>query len=278
MLLGAHISISKGYYNAVKQALSIDANTLQFFSRNPRGSAAKALDMKDISKSSELSIEKKFGPLIAHAPYTINLGSSKKETRDFALMVLREDIERLPIIGAAYLILHPGSHLGDGLETGIDRIAGGLKDVVTGDEKVMVLLETMAGAGSEAGYTFEQLYDIMDNTGMPEKFGVCVDTCHMYAAGYDIVNKFDEVIDEFDDILGLEKMKAVHLNDSKFQLGSRKDRHANLGEGALGIECIKNVITHPALKEKPFLLETPGGLKNYEREIQLLKNLSLGNV
>jgi deoxyribonuclease-4 len=278
MLLGAHISISKGYYNAVKQALSIGANTLQFFSRNPRGSAAKALDMKDIDKSNDLSIRKNFGPLIAHAPYTINLGSSKKETRDFALMVLKEDLERLQEIGATYLILHPGSHLGDGLKMGIDRIACGLKDVVTGDEKVMVLLEAMAGAGSEVGYTFEQLYDIMDKTGIPEKFGVCIDTCHIYAAGYDIVDQLDEVIDEFDNILSLEKMKAVHLNDSKFPLGSRKDRHANLGEGTLGMECIKNVITHPALKEKPFLLETPGGLENYEREIQLLKNLSLSGV
>jgi deoxyribonuclease-4 len=267
MLFGAHISISKGYYNAVTQAVSIGANTLQFFSRNPRGSAAKAIDMKDIDKSRKLSVKEKFGPLIAHAPYTINLGSSKKETRDFALMVLKEDLIRLDIIGAEYLILHPGNHLGDGIDVGIDRIAGGLKDVVTGDEKVMILLEAMAGSGSEVGYTFEQLYDIIDKTGIPEKFGVCVDTCHIYAAGYDIVGQLEQVINEFDSILSLDKMKAVHLNDSKFELGSRKDRHANIGEGKLGIECIKSVITHPALKEKPFLLETPGGLENYKQDL-----------
>ncbi len=273
MLLGAHISISKGYYKAIKQAVEIGANTLQFFSRNPRGSAAKALDMVDIRSASEFSVEKNFGPLVSHAPYTINLGSSKKQTRDFAIMVLKEDQERLNKIGATYLVLHPGSHLGDGINEGIYRISSGLKEAVTDVGNVMILLEGMAGSGSEVGYTFEQLYEIIDKTGMPEKFGICLDTCHMFAAGYDIVSQLDRVIEEFNSILGLDKLKVIHLNDSKYQLGSRKDRHANIGEGILGLGCIKNVITHPALKEKPFLLETPGGLEYYKREIQLLKEL-----
>ncbi|MGI6485351.1 MAG: deoxyribonuclease IV [Tepidanaerobacteraceae bacterium] len=273
MLLGAHISISKGYYKAIKQAVEIGANTLQFFSRNPRGSAAKALDMVDIRSASEFSVEKNFGPLVSHAPYTINLGSSKKQTRDFAIMVLKEDQERLNKIGATYLVLHPGSHLGDGINEGIYRISSGLKEAVTDVGNVMILLEGMAGSGSEVGYTFEQLYEIIDKTGMPEKFGICLDTCHMFAAGYDIVSQLDRVIEEFNSILGLDKLKVIHLNDSKYQLGSRKDRHANIGEGILGIGCFKNVITHPALKEKPFLLETPGGLEYYKREIQLLKEL-----
>lgn len=273
MLLGAHISISKGYYKAIKHAVEIGANTLQFFSRNPRGSAAKALDMVDIRSASEFSVEKNFGPLVSHAPYTINLGSSKKQTRDFAIMVLKEDQERLNKIGATYLVLHPGSHLGDGINEGIYRISSGLKEAVTDVGNVMILLEGMAGSGSEVGYTFEQLYEIIDKTGMPEKFGICLDTCHMFAAGYDIVSQLDRVIEEFNSILGLDKLKVIHLNDSKYQLGSRKDRHANIGEGILGIGCFKNVITHPALKEKPFLLETPGGLEYYKREIQLLKEL-----
>jgi deoxyribonuclease-4 len=274
MLFGAHISISKGYEHAVKEALSIGANTLQFFTRNPRGSAAKALDPADIKKMLELCDEKGFGPLVAHAPYTLNLASPKEETSDFARMVLRDDIERLEQLKVPYIVLHPGSHLGEGIEAGIRKISSALKEIVTGKEKVTVLLETMAGAGSEVGYTFEQLYDIMDGTGMPEKFGVCIDTCHLFGAGYDVVMGLDEVLAEFDSILGLGKIKAVHLNDSKFPLASRKDRHANLGEGELGMECIKNVITHPVLKDRPFLLETPGGLENYRKEIGLLKQMA----
>lgn len=274
MRFGAHISISKGYEHAVKEALSIGANTMQFFSRNPRGSAAKALDPSDIKKAEELCIKQDFGPLVAHAPYTLNLASTKEETRDFALMVLKDDLERLELAKAPYMVLHPGSHLGEGVEQGVLKIASGLKQVVTGREKVMILLETMAGSGSEVGYTFEQLYSIMDMTGMPEKFGVCIDTCHLLGAGYDVIGHLDEVLAEFDRILGLLKIRVVHLNDSKFPLASRKDRHANLGEGELGLESIKNIITHPALKDKPFLLETPGGIENYKKEIEMLKSMA----
>jgi len=274
MLFGAHISISKGYEHAVKEALSIEANTLQFFTRNPRGSAAKALDPADISKMKELIEQTNFGPLVAHAPYTLNLASSKPEGREFSMRVLGEDLERMSIVGASYMVLHPGSHAGFGLEKGIEKISSALKDVVTGNEKVMVLLELMAGSGTEVGYTFEQLYEIMDRTGNPDAFGVCFDTCHALGAGYDVIDSLDRVLSEFDKILGLSKLKVVHLNDSKFLLGSRKDRHANLGEGRLGLEAIRNIITHPELKDKPFLLETPGGMENYKKEIKMLKQLA----
>ena len=274
MLLGAHISISKGYEHAVKEALSIEANTLQFFTRNPRGSAAKALNPVDINKMRELIKQTGFGPLVAHAPYTLNLASSKPEAREFSIRVLREDLERMSIVGASYMVLHPGSHAGLGLEKGIEKISSALKDVVTGNEKVMVLLELMAGSGTEVGYTFEQLYEIMDRTGNPDAFGVCFDTCHALGAGYDVIDSLDRVLSEFDKILGLSKLKVVHLNDSKFLLGSRKDRHANLGEGRLGLEAIRNIITHPELKDKPFLLETPGGMENYKKEIKMLKQLA----
>lgn len=273
MLFGAHISISKGYEHAVKEALSIQANTLQFFTRNPRGSAAKALNPVDINKMKELIKQSDFGPLVAHAPYTLNLASSKPEARDFSMRILREDLERMEVVGASYIVLHPGSHVGDGLKTGILRISSALKEVVTGKERVMVLLETMSGSGTEVGYTFEQLYEIIDKTGNPDAFGICFDTCHALGAGYDIIDSLDEVLLKFDEILGLSNLKVIHLNDSKFPLGSRKDRHANLGEGKLGQNAIKNIIAHPTLKDKPFLLETPGGIENYKKEIKMLKNL-----
>jgi len=272
--IGAHISISKGYYNAVKQALSIGANTLQFFTRNPRGSAAKALDPADINKMQQLCQQKNFGTLVAHAPYTLNLASDKADARNFAVMVLREDLERMARVGADYIVIHPGSHVGLGLESSIQRIASALREIVLGKEKVMVLLETMAGSGSEVGYTFEQLYEIMDRSGIPDSLGVCFDTCHVLGAGYDIIESLDEVLTEFDKILGLSKLKTVHLNDSKFTLGSRKDRHANIGEGELGEETIKNFLTHPVLNDKPFILETPGGIENYKKEIEMLQSLA----
>ncbi|NLZ54242.1 MAG: deoxyribonuclease IV, partial [Thermoanaerobacteraceae bacterium] len=228
----------------------------------------------DINKMKELLKQTGFGPLVAHAPYTLNLASSKKETREFSMRVLREDLERMAVVGASYIVLHPGSHVGVGLETGIQRISSALKDVVCGKEKVMVLLEIMAGLGTEVGYTFEQLYKIMDKTGNPDAFGVCFDTCHALGAGYDVIDNLDEVLLDFDKIFGLSKLKVVHLNDSKFPLGSRKDRHANLGEGELGEKTVKNFMTHPELKDKPFLLETPGGIENYKKEIKMLKALA----
>jgi len=274
MLLGAHISISKGYAHAIKEALSIGANTMQFFTRNPRGSAAKVLDPVDIKKMKEVLQESNFGPLIAHAPYTLNLASGKPETREFGTRILREDLERMEIVGVPFLVLHPGSHGGAGIEAGTQKIASALKNIVNGKENVMVLLETMSGSGTEVGYTFEQLYEIIDRTGIPDAFGVCFDTCHALGAGYDVINNLYEVLLDFDKVLGLSKLKVVHLNDSKFPLGSRKDRHANLGKGELGQDTIKNIITHPKLKDRPFLLETPGGIENYKEEIKILKALA----
>lgn len=274
MFIGAHVSISKGYEHAVREAISIGANTMQFFSRNPRGSSAKALDLKDIDRANKLRIKEDFGPLVAHAPYVLNLASKKDDTRKFGIRVLQEDLERLEKVQADYIVLHPGNHVGQGIDVGVEKIAKGLKESVTGEEKVMVLLETMAGSGTEVGYNFEQIYDIIDKTGIPEKFGVCIDTCHLYGAGYDIVGELEEVLSEFDSILGIDKMKAIHLNDSKFPLGSRKDRHEKLGEGTIGLDAIKNIICHTALENKPFLLETPGGLENYEKEIEMLKSFS----
>jgi len=273
LLIGAHISISKGFEHAVKEALSINANTLQFFTRNPRGSAAKAIDPVDIQRKDELCRKNEFGPLIAHAPYTLNLASTKDETRDFAKMILRDDLKRLQEARVDFLVMHPGSHLGEGIEEGIKKIAYGFREIITEKDKVMILLETMTGVGSEVGHTFEQLYDIIDKAGFPEKMGVCIDTCHLLGAGYDIIGKLDEVINKFDKIIGIEKIKAIHLNDSKFPLASRKDRHANINEGELGIKVIKNIIKHPALRCKPFLLETPGGLNNYKKEIALIRKL-----
>lgn len=273
MLIGAHISISKGYEHAVNEAISIGANTLQFFTRNPRGSTAKALDPNDIEKMKKRVNETHFGPLVAHAPYTLNPASDKENARNFTKNIILDDLDRMAIIGAPYIVLHPGSHLGAGVEVGIRRIAAILKEVTESKKDVMILLETMSGMGTEVGYRFEQLYDIINLTESPENFGVCFDTCHLFAAGYDIVNDLDGVISEFDKILGLSKLKAVHLNDSKFGLGSMKDRHANLGEGVLGIETIKAVLTHPRLEDKPFLLETPGGIEAYKKEIALAKTI-----
>ena len=271
MLVGAHISIAKGYEHAVKEALSLGANTMQFFTRNPRGGAIKALDIKDIDTMNEIRSKTGFGPLVAHAPYTLNLASSKEKTREFALMILEDDIARLDKAKVEYMVMHPGSHTGQGIEEGIKKIVSGLKQVLTGKQEVLLLLETMAGAGTEVGYTFEQIHDIMDKSGMPESFGVCLDTCHLFGAGYDIAGDLDKVLTEFDNILGLDKIKAIHLNDSKLPLGSRKDRHANLGEGEIGLAAIKSVVTHEALKDRPFLLETPGGIDNYKREIEMIK-------
>jgi len=271
MFIGAHISIAKGYVHAVKEVLSIGANTMQFFTRNPRGGAAKALDPNDIKKMNNIRSETKFGPIVAHASYTLNLASSNEKTRDFALRTLEDDLNRLDKIQAEYVVMHPGSHTGQGIDGGILRIASGLNQVVTGKEKVMLLLETMAGSGTEVGYTFEQIYDIMDRSGLADSLGVCLDTCHLLGAGYDVVEDLDDVMTEFDKILGLDRIKAVHLNDSKLPLGSRKDRHAKLGEGEIGLEAIKKIVTHQALEKLPFLLETPGDLANYKKEIQMIK-------
>lgn len=272
MYLGAHMSISKGYSKAVEAASSIGANTFQFFTRNPRGAGAKALDLKDVEKAYDLAKAKDFGPLVAHAPYIINLASPKQDLWELAIRVVKEDLERLAVIGAPYLTIHPGSHVGSGIENGVNRIAEGINKILTGDEKTFILLEGMAGVGTEIGFEFKQLAQIIKEVDHREKMGVCLDTAHLFGAGYDVKNSFDGVLEEFDKLIGIDRLKAFHINDSLQPLGSRKDRHASIGEGQIGFEALAKVIKHPALKEISFILETPGELEDYKREIEMLRN------
>lgn len=275
MFLGCHLTISKGYSKAAKVALSIGANTFQFFTRNPRGAKAKALDMEDIKKFEKLLDEHKFGPLVAHAPYILNLASHKEDTWNLAKRVIKEDLERLESIPCPYFTFHPGNHLGKGIDYGIDRIAQGLNEIITGNENTMILLETMSGKGTEVGYTFEQLKKIIDKVKYSELIGVCLDTCHIYSAGYDIVNELDNVLEEFDKIIGIDKLKAIHLNDSMKEFNSKKDRHEKIGKGTIGLKAILNVLNHPQLKDLPFILETPNELDGYKEEISLLTEYEL---
>ncbi|WP_069649092.1 deoxyribonuclease IV [Caloranaerobacter ferrireducens] len=270
MFLGCHLTISKGYSKAAEVAISIGANTFQFFTRNPRGAKAKALDMEDIKKFENILNEHKFGPLVAHAPYILNLASHKEDTWNLAKRVIKEDLERLESIPCPYFTFHPGNHLGKGIDYGIERIAQGLNEIITGNENTMILLETMSGKGTEVGYTFEQIKNIIDKVKYSELIGVCLDTCHIYSAGYDIVNELDNVLEEFDKIIGIDKLKAIHLNDSMKEFGSRKDRHEKIGKGTIGLEAILNVLNHPQLKDLPFILETPNELEGYRDEIKLL--------
>lgn len=270
LFLGAHVSIGKGYRRAVKEAASIGADTFQFFTRNPRGAKAKALDPVDIGAANALREELGFGPLLAHAPYTLNLASPKDEVWDFAIRLLTEDLQRLEHLQPVYLNFHPGSHAGAGVEEGLRRAAAAIRRVLRqGPFQTMLLVEGMAGSGSEIGYTFEQLARLRELTGA--EMGFCLDTCHLYGAGYDVKERLEEVLAAVDRVLGLEWVKAFHINDSLQPLGSRRDRHANLGEGHIGREAIKKLVYHPALAGKMFILETPGGLDNYRAEIAFLR-------
>ncbi len=272
MYIGSHISISKGYEAAGKQALEIGANTFQFFTRNPRGGKARKLDIDDIKKLDKLCMENNFGPLVAHAPYTYNFASNKDKTWELAKTLLKDDFARLSYVNSCkYIVMHPGNHLKEGMEYGIQRIAEGINEVLQGDENTMLLLETMSGKGTEVGYRFEQLKGIIDGVNFSEQVGVCLDSCHLYSGDYNIVDNLDEVIKEFDNIIGIDKLKAVHLNDSKHELGSNKDRHELIGNGTLGLEAVINIINHPKLAHLPFILETPNDTDGYVREIKLLK-------
>lgn len=272
MYIGSHLSTSKGYEAATKQAISIGANTYQFFTRNPRGAKARKLDLDDIKAAYDLCRTHEFGSLLAHAPYTYNFASNKEKTWELAKDLLQDDLGRLSHLNFCnYLVMHPGNHLNEGIEFGIDRIAEGINAVLQGNENTMVLLETMSGKGTEVGFRFEHLRGIIDRVKYKELIGVCFDTCHTYSAGYDIIDNLDGVLEEFDEIIGLDKLKAIHLNDSKHELGSKKDRHACIGEGTLGLNGILNFINHPKLKEVPMFLETPNEIEGYEREIKLLK-------
>ena len=270
--IGCHLSCSKGYLNMGKEALSIGADTFQFFTRNPRGGSVKPFDKADADALNGFMQEHAFAPILAHAPYTLNACAAEESIRDFARRTMREDLERLAHIPNAMLNFHPGSHVKQGAERGIELIAKMLDEVYTSDMPTTVLLETMSGKGSEVGRSFEELRAIMDAAKAGDRLGVCLDTCHVYDAGYDIVNDLDGVLDGFDRVIGLDRLKAIHLNDSKNPFASHKDRHEKIGEGALGLEAMVRIINHPKLKHLPFYLETPNELDGYAAEIKLLRS------
>ncbi len=269
--IGCHLSSSKGYKAMGKDALKINANTFQFFTRNPRGSKAKAMDLKDVEALLKLADENKFSKLLAHAPYTLNPCSADERTREFAMEVFVDDLARMEHLPNNLYNFHPGNHLKQGVEVGIEYIVNMLNDVLKPDQTTTVLLETMSGKGTEIGRNFEELKQIIDGIKLSNKIGVCLDTCHVYDAGYDIVNNLEGVIKEFDRIIGLDKLYAIHLNDSKNPFASHKDRHAKIGEGSIGKEGITRIINHPKLKHLPFFLETPNDLEGHGEEIKMLR-------
>lgn len=272
-IIGCHLSTSKGYEAMGYDALKIGANTFQFFTRNPRGSKAKDIDPLDVDRLLKIMEENNFGKLLAHAPYTLNPCSDKPQTRHFAKIVMEDDLRRMEYLPYNYYNFHPGSHVGQGVDVGIDYIVDLLNDIIRQEQTTTVLLETMSGKGTEIGRSFEELKRIIDRVNLSEKIGVCLDSCHIYDAGYDIVNDLEGVLCEFDRIIGLDKLYAIHLNDSKNPFGSSKDRHEKIGEGSLGIETFSNIINHPKLKELPFYLETPNELDGYAEEIEILKQI-----
>ena len=271
--IGCHLSSSAGFAAMGRTALSIGANTFQFFTRNPRGSKAKAIDPDDAAAFLALAQANGFGRLVAHAPYTINPCSKTERTREFARMTLADDLKRMEYLPGNYYNFHPGSHTEQGMEVGISQIAETLNAILKPEQHTTVLLETMSGKGSEVGGRFEELREILDRVALNTQMGVCMDTCHISDAGYDIAGDIDGVLTEFDRVIGLERLKAVHINDSMNPLGSHKDRHARIGEGYLGEAAFGRIINHPALRDLPFILETPNDLAGYAREIGRLKEL-----
>ncbi len=272
--IGCHLSSSKGFFHMGKEALSIRANTFQFFTRNPRGGNAKAIDPEDVKALLSLMEEEKFGPLLAHGSYTLNLASDKEETRAFALRTIKDDLMRMEYLPGNLYNFHPGSHVKQGTDIGIAFIINALNEIITPEMNTTILLETMAGKGSEIGRNFEEIQKIIENITHQEKIGVCLDTCHVFDGGYDIVNQVDRVLEDFDKVIGLKKLKAIHLNDSKNPLNSHKDRHAKIGEGYIGKEALTTFINHPSIPNNiPFLLETPNELSGYAEEIAFLKKV-----
>ena len=271
MHIGCHLSSSKGFAAMGRQALELGADTFQFFTRNPRGSRAKDLDTADAAALMDLMKEHRFAPLIAHAPYTLNLCGAREENRTFALETMADDLSRMEHLPGQLYNFHPGSHVGQGTDQGVALIAQGLNGLLRPDQSTTVLLETMAGKGSEVGGRFEELRTILDQVELGDRMGVCLDTCHVWDAGYDIAGNLDGVLEEFDRVIGLDRLRAIHLNDSKNPLGSHKDRHACIGQGCIGLEALVRVTRHPALKDLPFCLETPNDLPGYAREIALLR-------
>jgi len=269
--IGCHLSSSKGFAAMGRQALELGADTFQFFTRNPRGSKAKELDPNDAAALVALMEEHHFAPIVAHAPYTLNLCGAEEANRNFARETMADDLYRMEYVPGQYYNFHPGSHVGQGVEQGIAYIAEGLNAILKPEQTTTVLLETMAGKGSEVGGRFEELREIMDRIELSDKMGVCLDTCHVSDGGYDLIGNLDGVLTEFDRVIGLHRLKAIHLNDSKNPPGARKDRHACIGEGCIGLEALTRVVRHPALNGLPFCLETPNELPGYAREIALMR-------
>ena len=273
MKIGCHLSASKGFLAMGKTAVSIGANTFQFFTRNPRGGSAKPLDQKDIDAYLKFAKENDISVILAHAPYTLNICSADAGIREFAKNTFMDDIKRMEAVPNNLYNFHPGSHVGQGADAGIEMIANALNEILYPEMTTTVLLETMSGKGSEVGRDFHEIKAIIDKTTLSDKIGVCLDTCHVYDAGYDIVNDLDGVLKEFDEIIGLSKLRAIHINDSKNPFASHKDRHEIIGGGSIGKEAFSRIINHPALCNLPFYLETPNELDGYQKEIALLKSL-----
>ena len=278
LTIGCHLSSSKGFLAMGKEAVRLNADTFQYFTRNPRGSKAKAIDPQDVNRYLEFAAEHHFAPVIAHAPYTLNACSAEERTRDFARMAMADDLQRMEFTPGGLYNFHPGSHVGQGAETGISLIAGLLNELLTVNMTTTVLLETMAGKGTEMGRNFEELREILDRVELSEKMGVCLDTCHVHDAGYDIVNDLDGVLAEFDRVIGLGRLRALHLNDSKNPRGAHKDRHERIGCGYLGEETFRRIVNHPALHDLPMILETPNELPGYAAEIALLRGFCQDSV
>lgn len=270
--IGCHLPASKGYLHMAKTTVEIGGDTFQFFTRNPRGSKAKAIDEKDIEKFLAFAKEHHFPSILAHAPYTLNACSNKEETRQFAKETMADDLRRMEYTPGNFYNFHPGSHVGQGIETGIAYITEMLNEILTESQSTTVLLETMAGKGSEVGSCFEEIRAIIDGVKLDGKLGVCLDTCHVSDAGYDIINDLDGVVKEFDRVIGLDRLYAIHINDSKNPPASHKDRHEKIGEGHIGLDAMKRIINHPDLRHLPFYLETPNELEGYAAEITLLKS------
>lgn len=271
LTIGAHLSINKGFENIALEAISIDANTFQFFPRSPRGGKAKDLDFDDIKKFEEVMDNSDINVILAHAPYVINLASKSEKTRNNSYEIFEDDLKRLSFLPNNLYNFHPGSHVGQGVEEGVNLISSSLNELIYDELETTILLETMAGKGTEIGRSFEELQMIIEKVDMDEKLGVCLDTCHVFDAGYDIKNDLDGVIDEFDSVIGLDRLKSIHLNDSKFGLNSHKDRHEKIGLGELGLDAIKEIINHKSLRNLPFFLETPNDVEGYGEEIKLLR-------
>ena len=272
LYIGSHISAAKGYAAMGKQALKLGANTFAFFTRNPRGGKAKEIDQTDVDKFLQIAEEHAFGRLVAHAPYTMNACAAKEEIRSFAKEMMEDDLKRMEYTPGNYYNFHPGSHVGQGSDAGIAMIADLLNEVLQPEQQTTVLLETMAGKGSEVGCKFEELAAILERVTLKDKMGVCLDTCHVWDAGYDIVNDLDGVLDQFDHVIGLEYLKAIHMNDSMNPLGSHKDRHEKIGKGQIGLEAMRRIINHPKLQGLPIILETPNDDAGWTEEIALLRS------